>query len=257
LLVHPGVEELDGRLVQRRVPALAALSQALEVSPCPEVDVLAAQAGQFGQAKAGPQGDGEQDVVASADPGAAIRRGEQDVHLGLGEEGPGALLGALLRDGEDLLDARCVLGVTVGGEPEERVDGSQAGVTAAGAVAAFALEVIEKSADQVGIEIGQVEVRRIFAGPGLGVGEQQAEGVPVGVDRVRAGVALPAEPGGEECLKGGGERSHDRALLGRRARSLAKARSSGTADIYQLFRYRNNWYYSDSRVIPIAASLAA
>ena len=39
------------------------------------------------------------------------------------------------------------------------------------AVAAFALEVVEKAADQVGIEIGQVEIGRIFAGLGLGVGE--------------------------------------------------------------------------------------
>jgi hypothetical protein len=204
LFVHPGVEELDGRFVQRRVPALAALSEALEVGSCPEVGVLAPQAGQLGQAKAGPQGDGEQDVVASADPGAAVRGGEQGVHLGFGAERTGALLGAFLRDGEDLPDARCVLGVAVGGEAEERVDGGQAGVTAADAVAAFALEVIEKPADQAGIEIGQVEIGWVFAGPGLGIGEQQAESVPVGVDRVRAGVALTAEPGGEECLERGG-----------------------------------------------------
>ena len=44
---------------------------------------------------------------------------------------------------------------------------------------------------------------------------------------------------------------------GASSRSAASASSSGDADRYQLFRRRNNWYYSDFRVIPIPAPLRA
>ena len=41
--------------------------------------------------------------------------------------------------------------------------------------------------------------------------EQEPEGVPIGGDGVRAGVALGHQPLGEERLEGGGERAHGRA----------------------------------------------
>jgi len=37
----------------------------------------------------------------------------------------------------------------------------------------------------------------------------------------------------------------------------ASESSSGAADRYQLSRTRDNWYYSDSRVIPIPVPFAA
>jgi hypothetical protein len=55
-------------------------------------------------------------------------------------------------------------------------------------------------------------------------------------------------------LQDQGEVAHRAACSSRPA---ARARSSGMAWRYQLFRYRNNWYYSDSRVIPIPAPLPA
>lgn len=99
-----------------------------------------------------------------------------------------------------------MLGMTIGGKAEKGVDGGQAGVACADGVGAIAFEVIEEAADECGVEIGQVEVRRLLAGLSLGVGEQEAKGVPVGVDRVWAGVALLSEPG---CEKGpeGSERA--------------------------------------------------
>ena len=83
------------------------------------------------------------------------------------------------RDREHLLDERGVLGMTAGGEAEQRVDGGQPGVAAADAVGPVALEVIKEAADQRRVEVGQVEVGRILAGLRPGEGEQQAEGVPV------------------------------------------------------------------------------
>ena len=92
-----------------------------------------------------------------------------------------------------------------------------------------------------------------------GEAEQQPPGVAVGGDGVRAGAALADEPVGEERLAGWGRaRLMARRPAGARSsRSAARASSSGVPDRYQLFRYRNNWYYSDSRVIPIPAPLPA
>jgi hypothetical protein len=74
---------------------------------------------------------------------------------------------------------------------------------------------------------------------------------------VAAGLPLQRQPVGEERLQGRGESGHDSPFRWACSRSPASAISSGAADKYQLFRYRNNWYYSDSRVIPIPAPLPA
>jgi hypothetical protein len=50
-----------------------------------------------------------------------------------------------------------MLGMAVGGEGEERVDGGEAGVAGADATAPFVLEVVEERADQRGIEIPEIE----------------------------------------------------------------------------------------------------
>ena len=82
--------------------------------------------------------------------------------------------------------------------------------------------------------------------------DQQPERVPVAGDGVRAGLALSDEPLGEERLQHRRERAHDSPVQCS-SRAAASCISSGTADRYQLFRRRNNWYYSDSRVIPTPA----
>ena len=68
-----------------------------------------------------------------------------------------------------------------------------------------------------------------------------------------AGVSLPAEPADEERLQCGGQSGHRETSLAAWVRWLVRANSSGMAVKYQLFRRRNNWYYSDSRVIPMSA----
>ena len=65
--------------------------------------------------------------------------------------------------------------------------------------------------------------------------QQQPDGVAVGGDGVRAGLALLEQPVGEERLQGGGERGHRGStfpIIGS-SRSAASASSSGAADRYQ------------------------
>ena len=68
---------------------------------------------------------------------------------------------------------------------------------------------------------------------------------------------MPGQAVSEECLQGGGESGQRAPFWWAWRRSAASASNSGAADRYQLFRYRNNWYYSDSRVIPIPVPLHA
>src|SRR5205823_421549 len=115
----------------------------------------------------------------------------------------------------------------------------------------------EEPADRGGVEILEAELGWLLpAGPG-DIGEEQPEAVPVGRDRVRAGLPLADQALGEVLLQRRGDRAHDRVPGGASSRSAASASSSGDADRYQLFRRRNNWYYSDFRVIPIPAPLRA
>src|SRR6266851_2941055 len=150
-----------------------------------------------------------------------------------------------------------MLGMTVGGEAEEGVDGREAGVAGGDAASSIVLEVIGETADEHRVEIREVHLGGPLAGLGLGVGQKQPEGVTVGVDGVRARIALAAEPADEERLQRGGEGGHRAPSLAARTRSFASASSSGTPVKYRLFRDRNNWYYSDSRVIPKPAPLHA
>jgi hypothetical protein len=65
-----------------------------------------------------------------------------------------------------------VLWVTVGGETEERVDSSQSGVPGGGGVAPLGLEVVQEAADELGVEVSEVQLGGVLAGLVPGVGEQ-------------------------------------------------------------------------------------
>ena len=65
---------------------------------------------------------------------------------------------ALGRDGEYPGDEGGVLGMAQGREPEQRVNGRQAGVAALGAVASSAYEVVQERADGGGVEVVELQL---------------------------------------------------------------------------------------------------
>src|SRR5207245_4525654 len=83
------------------------------------------------------------------------------------------------------------------------------------------------------VEVCDVQPGRGFAGLLGGEGKQQLDCVPVGGDRVRAGLALPCQPVGEERLQGGREGAHFSPARCASSRCPAGAISSGAADRYQ------------------------
>jgi hypothetical protein len=89
------------------------------------------------------------------------------------------------------------------GVVEQRADRRQAHVARRDAVVTVVLEVLQERADQLGVEIVDVQLAGRSARVLLGEGEQQTERVAVGVDGVRAGLALALEAFGEERLQWG------------------------------------------------------
>jgi hypothetical protein len=60
------------------------------------------------------------------------------------------------------------------------------------------LEVVQERADQLGVQIGNLDLAGRLAGLLLGEREQEPERVAVGGDRVRAGLALALQALGKE-----------------------------------------------------------
>ena len=61
-------------------------------------------------------------------------------------------------DREHACDQRGVLGMTEAGEPVEGADRCQPGVAGADGVLPVVLEVLQERADQVGVELAEVEL---------------------------------------------------------------------------------------------------
>jgi len=146
-------------------------------------------------------------------------------------DGPVAALG---RDRQHPLDHRGIVGGVQRGVAEQRPDRGQPGVAGAHAVAPLGLQVGQERHDQSGVQVGDVQANGLLAGRVRRVGDQQPQAVAVGGDGVRAGLALTAEPVGEEALQDRGERAHRRAPYPAfSSRSAAASSSSGVACRYQ------------------------
>src|SRR5271169_4148935 len=94
-----------------------------------EHDVATPQAGQLRDAQPSLNSCEQQRVVTAAEERRAVRRGDQRVDLGIGEECDDLTLEAFRGDGEYALDHPSVFGVSERRELEERMDGRQPGVT--------------------------------------------------------------------------------------------------------------------------------
>ena len=150
-----------------------------------EAHVPDCQSGQLSDAHAGQDRQQHERVVAAAEPGAAVGRGEQRLDLFQLEVADGVSLVTLGRDREHSPERVKVFRMSQRGVLAEGVDRRQAVVAGAGAVASGLLEVVEERADQRRVEIVDVEPAGLLAGPLAREREQQPEGVSVGRDGVR------------------------------------------------------------------------
>lgn len=107
---------------------------------------------------------------------------------------------ALRRDGEVLFDCRESREILVGRELQEGPDCREPRITTSDRVAAIALQVIQKSQDQVRAEIMQGQLGRRPADIPLREMQEQLERIPVGRDRVAADRPLLAKVVHEKLL---------------------------------------------------------
>src|ERR1019366_9662103 len=105
----------------------------------------------------------------------------------------------------DSLAMKHVCGLAHGHEPEEGSDRGKTNIAAAGAVTAQSFDMGEEVAHKGGVYILDLQFRRSPAGLFTGEAQQQAEGIAVAGNRVRARLHLGAEPVGEELLDEGRE----------------------------------------------------
>ena len=187
---QPGLQQrLDGA-GEGHGALFASLAFAADVGAGAEGDVAAVQAGEFGDPQAGLDGQQHQGPVSSAFPPGLVRGGDQGVDLGGGQERHDPLVEPLRRDGQDALDEQGVLGMAQGGVGEQRPDRGQSHVAGPDAVAPVGFQVVEERGDRRGVQVVPVQLGGLLAGLAVHEAEQQPQGVAVGGDGARAGLAL-------------------------------------------------------------------
>ncbi|MGP3937538.1 hypothetical protein [Nonomuraea sp. KM88] len=122
-----------------------------------ELGISAGQRGEFGDAQPGLHGDEQQQVVPAAQRGGLVGNREERVTLGAGQEAHVGGITALVRDGQDALDEQGMFGATQRRVAEQGVDRGQPGVASGDAVVPVGLEMVQEAADEVGIDVGQVQ----------------------------------------------------------------------------------------------------
>ena len=143
---------------------------------------------------------------------------------------------AFVRHGQDPLRQGRVLGFVRSDVAEEGTDRGQSGVARTRVVAALVLEMAQEGAEEVGVQVAELQFRRGLLQHLAGMADQQSERVPVAGDGVRAGLELLHEAVGEERRQESGEVGghHDGDLLATRSsRRAASCISSGVTVRYQ------------------------
>jgi hypothetical protein len=219
---------------QRGAALLATFTAAAHVRSCGRKhNVLAAQVAELGDAQAGLEQQQEHGAISPTEPGREIRRGEQSVLLGAGQRGDELALGLLARNREDPLGDGAVGRLLQGDEAEERMDGGQASVSGANAIAPVRLEMLQERDDERSVEIGHEQSRRGLAHALLAEREEESERVAIRGDRVGACISLTQEAVGEERLEQPRDQRHGRTAEYRSRRAVAASSNSGTAVKYQ------------------------
>ena len=236
-LFQPRAEGRDRVPAQRDRAFLPPLAVTADMSAVTKADVAAAQGDDLRAPHTGLQRHQQQAVVASPDPAGPIRRPEESLTLRATEEVHLSSGIALGRYGQDPLSQGCMLRFVQGDITEQGPDCRQAGIAGTDVVAALVLEMIEKVADQVGVEILERQIMWRLAKDLVGIVDEQPERVAVAGDGVGAHLALLHEVPGEEQgqqLGKVGDRTHELCLpCCSSRRRAASAMSSGTAVRYQ------------------------
>jgi hypothetical protein len=172
------------------------------------MDIGTTQADQLGHAQAGLSREPKHGMVAPPGPSRPNRGGKQCVEFRFGQEGNEPSVEALGGNGKHTFDHRGMLGMTERCVPEQGADRGKPNVTGAHAIFPLLLDVVEEGADECGINIVEVQLRRLFAMPLGCEDQQQPQCVPIGGDCMWTGLTLTSQAVREERLQGRDDRGH-------------------------------------------------
>src|SRR5579864_3393976 len=156
----------------------------MDMSAGPEIHVSPTERCDFAVAESGLNGDEQQSLVSSSDPGTGIRSRYQCCGLFVGQKFDRPACKTLRRKGQDTLTLQGHVRFMNGYELEERVQSGQAVISSPRTVATLVFEVIEEFEHECDIEILHAQLGRHPFEALCREPEQQAEGVPVGRDRM-------------------------------------------------------------------------
>lgn len=168
----------------------------------PEPDVAAGESDQLGDTQARLQHQHEDRAVAPPVPCREIRSRNDGFDLVAVEIVNRPFLVPLCRHGEHALAVMEQLRRVDSDILEERANCREASVAAACPVTPRLLKIGEEVGDEICVDIGDLQCRRVLLPLIGGLAEQQTERVAVARDRIRAGLHLSTEPLGEEPLQG-------------------------------------------------------
>ena len=123
------------------------------MSAVTEADIAAAQGDDLRTPHTGLQRHQQQAGVASPDPTGPIRCPQESLALLAIEEGDLSSGRAFGRYGQDPLSQGCMVRLVQGDISEQGPDCRQASIAGADVVTALVLEMMEKVADEVGVEV--------------------------------------------------------------------------------------------------------
>jgi hypothetical protein len=143
----------------------------------------------------------QEGMISLPNPGVAVRHRKKGFDLGSSEEVDQRSRVPFAWNGQHPLDESGVLRRLQSGVAEERMDRSEPQIAGARAIRTCGFQMIQKRRQEWGGQILKGELGRWAPQPSLCKLEQQTKGVPIGVNRVRAGFALSDQALGEECFQ--------------------------------------------------------
>ena len=130
-----------------------------------EMDGVSVETGQLGEAQARLGREQQQRVIASSKPCRSIGNGQDCLDLRSGQEMRLTLVVPLAGYRKDALNMRAVGWLLERREPEERAYGGQPQITRPDAGAPVRLEILEKRADELRVQIIERQGRRRLVKP--------------------------------------------------------------------------------------------
>ena len=140
----------------------------------------------------------QEGMISSPIPGVAVRHRKKGFDLGSSEEVDQSSGVPFAWNGQHPLDESGVLRCLQSGVAEERMNRSEPQIAGARAIRTGGFQVIQKRRQEGGGQILKGELGRWAPQASLCKLEQQTKGIPIGVNRVRAGFALSDQALGEE-----------------------------------------------------------